>query len=142
MSAPRSPSVTAAASSGVRAVVRSSSGRCPMAIAGTATAMAHLVVYEPEAVVVQRIFEDYLAGHSTREIVRRLNFDQVLSSTGKAVWGTSTIDRVLRNETYVGRAYYNRRESIPDERFRRRTRQVLRPPEQWIAIDVPRIVSD
>lgn len=111
-------------------------------IAGTATAMAHLVVYEPEAVVVQRIFEDYLAGHSTREIVRRLNFDQVLSSTGKAVWGTSTIDRVLRNETYVGRAYYNRRESIPDERFRRRTRQVLRPPEQWIAIDVPRIVSD
>jgi site-specific DNA recombinase len=111
-------------------------------IAGTAISMAHLVVYEPEAAVVRRIFEDYVAGHSTREIVRRLNFDQVPSPTGKAVWGTSTIDRVLRNESYVGHAYYNRTESIPDARARRRTRQVLRPREQWIAIEVPRIVSD
>ena len=111
-------------------------------IAGTANSMAQLVVYEPEAAVVRRIFEDYVAGHSTREIVRRLNHDQVPSPTGKAVWGTSTIDRVLRNESYVGHAYYNRTESIPDARARRRTRQLLRPREQWIAIDVPRIVSD
>jgi len=111
-------------------------------IGATANRMAHLVVYEPEAAVVRRIFEDYVAGHSTREIVRRLNHDQVPSPTGKAVWGTSTIDRVLRNESYVGHAYYNRTESIPDARARRRTRQMLRPREQWIAIDVPRIVSD
>ena len=111
-------------------------------ITGSATDMAHLVVYEPEAAVVRRIFEDYVAGHSTREIVRRLNLEQVPSPTGKAVWGTSTIGRVLRNESYLGRAYYNRRESIPDPRVQRRTRQVLRPREQWIAIDVPRIVTD
>jgi site-specific DNA recombinase len=111
-------------------------------ISGTATAPAHLVVYEPEATVVRRIFEDYVAGHSTREMVRRLNLDQVPSPSGKAVWGTSTIGRVLRNESYLGRAYYNRTESIPDHRARRRTRQVLRPREQWISIDVPRIVSD
>ena len=88
-------------------------------VAGTGTTMAHLVVYEPEATVVRRIFEDYVAGYSTREIVRRLNLDQLPSPNGKAVWGTSTIDRVLRNETYLGRAYYNRRESVPDQRFRR-----------------------
>jgi site-specific DNA recombinase len=111
-------------------------------IAGTATAMAHLAVYEPEAMVVRHIFEDYIAGHSTREIVRRLNLGQVPSPSGKAVWGTSTIGRMLRNESYLGHAYYNRTESIPDPRARRRTRQVLRPREQWIAIDVPRIVSD
>jgi site-specific DNA recombinase len=111
-------------------------------IAGTANSMAQLVVYEPEAAVVRRIFEDYMAGHSTREIVRRLNLDHVPSPTGKAVWGTSTIGRLLRNESYRGRAYYNRTESIPDARARRRTRQVLRAREQWIAIDIPRIVTD
>ena len=111
-------------------------------IAATATASAHLVVYEPEATVVRRIFEDYVAGHSTREMVRRLNFDQVPSPSGKAVWGTSTVGRLLCNESYLGRAYYNRTESVPDPHARRHTRQVLRPREQWIAIDVPRIVSD
>jgi site-specific DNA recombinase len=111
-------------------------------IARAATTMAHLVVYEPEAAVIQHIFEDYVAGHSTREIVRRRNRDQVPSPSGKAVWGTSTVGRVLCNESYLGHAYYNRTESIPDPRARRRTRQVLRPREQWIAIDVPRIVSD
>jgi len=68
--------------------------------AATANRMAHLVVYEPEAAVVRRIFEDYVAGHSTRAIVRRLNLDHVPSPTGKAVWGTSTIGRLLRNESY------------------------------------------
>jgi site-specific DNA recombinase len=111
-------------------------------VPGTAIMTAHMVVYEPEAAVVRRIFDDYIAGNSTREIVRRLNLDQVPSPNGKAVWGTSTIDRVLRNETYLGRAYYNRRESVSDQRFKRRTRQVLRPREQWIAIEVPPIVSD
>ena len=111
-------------------------------IAATANATAHLVVYEPEATVVRRIFEDYVAGHSIREVVRRLNLDQVPSASGKPVWGTSTVGRLLCNQSYLGRAYYNRTESIPDPHARRRTRQVLRPREQWIAIDVPRIVSD
>ena len=101
-------------------------------IAATANATAHLVVYEPEATVVRRIFEDYVAGHSIREVVRRLNLDQVPSASGKPVWGTSTVGRLLCNQSYLGRAYYNRTESIPDPHARRRTRQVLRPREQWI----------
>jgi hypothetical protein len=35
-------------------------------IARTAAAITYLVVYEPEAAVVPRIFADYVAGHSTR----------------------------------------------------------------------------
>ena len=104
--------------------------------------MAHLVVYEPEATVVRHIFEDYVAGHSTREIVRRLNLDHVPSPSGKPVWGTSTVGRLLGNESYLRHAHYNRTESVPDPRARRRTRQVMRPREQWITIEVPRIVSD
>jgi DNA invertase Pin-like site-specific DNA recombinase len=76
--------------------------------------LAHLVVFEPEAEVVRRIFDDYVAaGHSTRQIVKRLSADGVASPTGKAMWGTSTIGRILRNEAYVGRVYYNRTEVVP-----------------------------
>ena len=74
---------------------------------------------------MRRIFDDYVAGgHSTREITRRLNADSVPTPTGKrAVWGTSTIGRLLRNEAYVGRVYYNRTEAVPDPRAR-----TLHPP--------------
>ncbi|MGQ0678189.1 MAG: recombinase family protein, partial [Actinomycetota bacterium] len=100
--------------------------------------------YEPEAAVVRRIFEDYVAGgHSTREITRRLNADAIPTPTGsKSVWGTSTIGRLLRNEAYVGRVYYNRTESVPDSRPGRGKRQVPRPREEWIQILVPAIISE
>jgi DNA invertase Pin-like site-specific DNA recombinase len=68
---------------------------------------AHLEVYEPEAAVVRRIFEDSVhADLSIRQITRRLNQDCIPSPTGKSVWGTSTIGRILRNEAYIaGRSH-------------------------------------
>jgi site-specific DNA recombinase len=64
---------------------------------------AHLEVFEPEAVAVRRVFADYVAGgYSVRQICRRLNTDSVPTSTGNAVWATSTVSRILRNEAYVG----------------------------------------
>jgi site-specific DNA recombinase len=105
---------------------------------------AHLVVFEPEAAVVRRIFDDYVAGgHSMRQITRRLNTDRVPSPTGKPVWGVSTVGRLLRNQAYVGRAYYNRTELVPTRQAgRRSTRQRPRPATEWIAIPVPPIVAD
>ena len=47
---------------------------------------AHLVIHEPEAVVVRRIFDDYVSGgHSVREITRRLNADGIASPSGRPV---------------------------------------------------------
>jgi site-specific DNA recombinase len=103
---------------------------------------AHLEIYEPEAVVVRRILTDRAAGTTVRQICRRLNTDGVPSPTGMATWGSSTICRLLRNEAYVGRVYYNRTETIPNPRSTRRTRQVQRPREDWIPIDCPRIITD
>ena len=52
-------------------------------VARSATGPAHLVIYEPEAAVVRRIFDDYVAGgHSTREVTRRLNADSVPTPSG------------------------------------------------------------
>jgi site-specific DNA recombinase len=123
--------VTWKASYGYRRIARS-----------PATGQAHHEVYEPEAAVVRRIFTDRAAGITVREICRRLNADAVPSPTGKPTWGHSTLSRLLRNEAYIGRVYYNRTESVPDRRPTRRTRQVPRDRDEWVPIDCPRIIAD
>jgi site-specific DNA recombinase len=107
-----------------------------------ASGPAHWEIYEPEAVVVRRIFADRAAGITVREICRRLNTDRVASPSGKPTWGTSTLSRLLRNEAYIGRVYYNRTESVPDRRPTRHSRQVPRDHDEWIPIDCPRVVTD
>ncbi len=111
-------------------------------VARTSSAAAHLEIYEPEAAVVRRIFAGRAAGVTVREICRRLNTDRIPSPTGKPTWGSSTVCRLLGNEAYVGRVYFNRTETITDPRPVRRTRQVPRPREEWIPIGCPRIVTD
>jgi site-specific DNA recombinase len=123
--------VTWKASYGYRRIARSA-----------ATGRAHHEVYEPEAAVVRRIFADRAAGITVREICRRLNADAIPSPTGMPTWGHSTLCRLLRNEAYIGRVYYNRTESVPDRRPTRRNRQVWRDRDEWIPIDCPRIISD
>ena len=104
---------------------------------------AHLEIFEPEATVVRQIFAARAAGTTIRQICRQLNEGAVPTPTGsRAVWGTSTINRLLRNEAYIGRVYYNRTETIPDRRPGRRSRQVPRPRAEWIAIGCPAIITE
>ena len=104
---------------------------------------AHLEVFEREAAVVRRIFDDYVRKDiSMRQIAMGLNRDGIRSPTGRAVWSVSTIGRILRNEAYIGRAYYNRTETVPQRRHAGKTRQVQRPRDQWIAIAVPAILDE
>jgi site-specific DNA recombinase len=105
---------------------------------------ARLEIYEPEAEVVRRIFHDTVTGGcSTREISRRLAADQVSTPSGRrAIWGTSTISRLLRNEAYVGRLYFNRTETVPAPAAKKGHRQVVRPAAEWVAIPVPAIIDE
>jgi site-specific DNA recombinase len=104
---------------------------------------ARLEIYEPEAAVVRRIFADRAAGTTIRQICRQLNADAIPTPTGsRATWGTSTLGRILANEAYIGRVYYNRTETVPDPRPGHRTRQVPRPRSDWIAIPCPAIITD
>ena len=63
------------------------------------------------------------------------------SPSGKPQWGTSTLDRLLRNEAYIGTVYYNRYERIEGATRGRTTRPRARPREEWIAIPVPAIID-
>jgi site-specific DNA recombinase len=112
-------------------------------VARSAERAAHLEIYEPEAMIVRRIFRDYVESNlSMRQISWQLNQDLVPSPSGKAVWGVSMIGRLIRNEAYVGRAYYNRTASVFDRHLTKAKRQIRRPRDQWIPIPVPAILDE
>ena len=103
---------------------------------------AHLEVYEPEAAVVRRIFDDYVAGgYLVRELARRLYADGVKSPCGRAVWATSTLSPMLHNSTYAGTAYWYRHETVPSASPGEKPKQRRRPKEDWVAVPTPAIIS-
>ena len=103
---------------------------------------SRIEIFEPEAQVVREIFAAYVErGLSVRQIAFELRDRAIPSPTGKPQWGTSAIDRVLRNEAYVGTVYYNRHERIEGATRGRKTRLRERPREEWIAIPVPAIID-
>ena len=91
---------------------------------------------------MREIFAAYVErGLSIRQIAFELRDRAIPSPTGKPQWGTSAIDRVLRNEAYVGTVYYNRHERIEGATRGRKTRLRERPREEWIAIPVTAIID-
>ena len=107
---------------------------------------ARIEVFEPEAEIVRWIFDAYVEkGRSVRQISFDLLDRGIPSPTGKPIWGTSTITRLLRNEAYIGTVYYNRREHYEGNGRRgarnRKTRSRERPREEWIPIPVRAIVD-
>jgi len=102
---------------------------------------AHLIICEPEAAVVRRIFADFLAGDSLRHLAVALSAEGIASPEGKPVWRLSTICRLLRNEAYAGRLYWNRTQTSYDPALGR-TRATPRPREEWIEIPIPAIIDE
>ena len=61
-----------------------------------------LRVVPEEAEIVRKIFDLYLQGNGVRKIKRYLEEHGIKTATGKSEWSTSTIDRMLSNEKYMG----------------------------------------
>ena len=61
-----------------------------------------LSIVPEEAEVVKKIYDLYLQGNGVRKIKRYLENNGIKTVTGKAEWSTSTIDRMLSNEKYIG----------------------------------------
>lgn len=55
-----------------------------------------------EAEIVRKIFDLYIQGNEVRKIKRHLEEHGIKTVTGKSEWSTSTIDRMLSNEKYIG----------------------------------------
>jgi site-specific DNA recombinase len=94
-----------------------------------------LIVHPDEAATVRMMF-DWLVTQqqSTRQItmeLRRLG----LRPPRAPAWTRASVRFVLTNETYAGRAWFNRRDES-------RGRVRMRPPSEWFAISVPAIISE
>ena len=82
---------------------------------------------DPEtAVIVRRIFRDYAAGRSARQIAGDLNAEGIPAPRG-GIWRASTIAGhrkealgILSNPIYIGQLLYGRTEAVVDPRTRKR----------------------
>ncbi len=97
-----------------------------------------LVIDAKAAETVKLIFKLFLEGDGAagplgvKHIARWLNACGYKTPTGKAFY-TSRIHAILTNETYVGMAWFNRKNTKTGE---------IRPREEWIAYSVPQIISE
>ena len=106
-------------------------------------------INDDQAVVVRRIFHEYAAGRSARDIASGLNADNIPGPRGSH-WRASTINGdaarshgVLRNELYVGRLVHNRTSKVA-EPITRTVRIRPNAVEDRIVNEVPhlRIIND
>ena len=63
-----------------------------------------LVIEPEEAEIVKRIYREYLEGASLLQIGKGLEADGILTAAGKAQWRPITLQKILRNEKYIGDA--------------------------------------
>ena len=102
-----------------------------------------------EALIVERIFRDFVAGVSPKQIAKNLNREGVSGPFGGA-WSPSTIygnakrgSGVLNNELYIGRLVWNRLRYVKNPDTGKRVSR-LNAESEWMRKEVPqlRIVSD
>ncbi|WP_407635443.1 recombinase family protein [Novispirillum itersonii] len=102
-----------------------------------------------EADVIRRIFAEYVAGRSPREIAQGLNHDGIPAPRG-GLWNASTINGnrargngILHNQLYRGVLIWNRQRFVrnPDTGKRQ---AILNPRHEWVEKEHPelRIIDD
>lgn len=64
----------------------------------------NLVINPEQAEIVKRIYREYIEGYSMNKIAAHLESDGILTGAGNSKWHTSTINKILRNEKYMGDA--------------------------------------
>lgn len=108
-----------------------------------------LIVHSQEAIVVKRLYAEYLAGRSLRGITERLNAEQIPAARG-GPWVAASVRLILRSPLYLGKLVYNRINAgkyaqtvsgdVHHKRggpgtSKRRTRYVFNDPREWVVIE-------
>lgn len=110
-----------------------------------------IIPYEPEVTVVRKIY-DWVGnqGHTSYSVIKMLHDTGISPRKEKSeYWTKSPIDRILRNESYIGRHHYNKSESViaryhlKETRYRRqqKTGRKQRDKSEWILHEIEPIVS-
>lgn len=105
-----------------------------------------------EADIVKRIFYWFVEEQLTiRQIIKRLYEQKIYPRKNKdGHWATSTLSRLLRDKTYIGTTFYNKKEAIKATNPRnkdgykkiKKTSRKNRPVEEWYELSVPSIIDE
>ena len=93
-------------------------------------------IIDPQAAVVRRIFETFIAGRACNGIANDLNRDSVPAFSGGR-WYALTVRRLLKNEAFAGRTIYRktRADRVRDVERGRWTRRIVeRDSSEWIEV--------
>ena len=63
-----------------------------------------LVIVPEEAVIIKRIYHEYIEGASLLQITRGLEADGIFTAANKQKWRPGTLKKILQNEKYIGDA--------------------------------------
>ncbi len=106
------------------------------------------LVEDPEhAAIIKMIFRIYATENlSIMALASRLNSFNLPTPGGGEKWRSSTLGRMLRNETYAGKLYEFRNYRV-EPKIRRKafdkhkkSSTAIRPREEWVSVSVPAIV--
>lgn len=110
-----------------------------------------LEVYEPEAKVIQLIFELFTNPQGRVQgingIANYLNTRKIPTKKGRGAWHRQVVRQYLMNETYAGTYYHNKwnTEGILKNKYTKdpneKVKMSLRPKEEWIPVEVPAIID-
>lgn len=108
-------------------------------------------VVKEEAETVEMIFSWFVDKQMTiRQVILRLYEQRILPRKNKkGYWSTSTLSRLLRDETYIGKTYFNKRVAVEaitprkKDGYRKikKTSRKNRPTEEWCPLSVPPIID-
>ncbi len=120
----------------------------------TKTREGYFRINKKEAEAVRKIF-NWIGneGQSIRWVIKRLHELNIPPKKQKRdIWTKGPLLRLLKNETYIGKHYYNKSRAVVGRRKDngegskykkiKKNSRVVRPREEWLMIKAPRIVSD
>ena len=123
-------------------------------ISKTATSLPQYVINK-DAQTVRKIFSYYIEKHiSISKICRELELEGLLTPKEKKKWCTTTVRDILKNEAYIGTAYFGKtqpsdgvkgriyRTAKGEKRSSPVSASKQRPKELWIPIRVPQIILE
>ena len=97
-------------------------------------------IVEREAETVRRIYREFLAGKSLRQIKAGLEEDQIPTPKGKAIWRIETIHSMLQNERYRGDALLQKT-YVPNVLAKRAKKNHGERPQYYVSNNHPAIVD-
>ena len=99
----------------------------------------NLVIEPEEAKTVKRIFYSYLQGMKMKQIAESLKVDGVLTGSKGTKWGSSGVNRILKNEKCMGDAPLQKTYTV-DFLTKKRVKNKGIMPQYYVENDHPAII--